>query len=40
MSKIVIENLAVTNKGKLETYLKSEEVIGYNFLRNQIQKIR
>ena len=39
MSKIVIENLAVTNKGKLETYLKSEEVIGYNFLRNQIQKM-
>ena len=39
MSKIVIENLAVTNKGKLETYLKSEEVIGYNFLRNQIQQM-
>lgn len=39
MSKIVIENLSVTNKGKLETYLKSEEVIGYNFLRNQIQKM-
>lgn len=39
MSKIVIENLAVTNKGKLETYLKSEEVIGYNFLKNQIQKM-
>lgn len=39
MSKIVIENLAVTNKGKLETYLKNEEVIGYNFLRNQIQKM-
>ena len=39
MSKIVIENLAVTNKGKLETYLKNEEVIGYNFLRNQIQQM-
>lgn len=39
ISKIVIEDLAVTNKGKLETYLKNEEVIGYNFLRNQIQKI-
>ena len=38
-SKIVIEDLAVTNKGKLETYLKNEEVIGYNFLRNQIQKM-
>lgn len=39
ISKIVIEDLAVTNKGKLETYLKNEEVIGYNFLRNQIQKM-
>lgn len=39
MSKIVINNLAVTNKGKLETYLKTDEVIGYNFLRNQIQKM-
>ena len=39
ISKIVIEDLAVTNKGKLETYLKNEEVIGYNFLRNQIQKL-
>ena len=39
ISKIVIENLAVTNKGKLETYLKNEEVIGYNFLRNQIQQM-
>ena len=39
ISKIVIEDLSVTNKGKLETYLKNEEVIGYNFLRNQIQKM-
>ncbi len=39
ISKIVIEDLAVTNKGKLETYLKNEEIIGYNFLRNQIQKM-
>ena len=39
ISKIIIEDLAVTNKGKLETYLKNEEVIGYNFLRNQIQKM-
>lgn len=39
ISKIVIEDLAVTNKGKFETYLKNEEVIGYNFLRNQIQKM-
>ena len=39
ISKIVIEDLAVTNRGKLETYLKNEEVIGYNFLRNQIQKM-
>lgn len=39
ISKIVIEDLVVTNKGKLETYLKNEEVIGYNFLRNQIQKM-
>ena len=39
ISKIVIEDLAVKNKGKLETYLKNEEVIGYNFLRNQIQKM-
>lgn len=39
ISKIVIEDLAVTNKGKLETYLKNEEVIGYNFLSNQIQKM-
>lgn len=39
ISKIVIEDLAVTNKGKLETYLKNEEVIGYNFLGNQIQKM-
>lgn len=39
ISKIVIEDLAITNKGKLETYLKNEEVIGYNFLRNQIQKM-
>ena len=39
ISKIVIEDLAVTNKGELETYLKNEEVIGYNFLRNQIQKM-
>ena len=39
ISKIVIEDLAVTNKGKLETYLKNEEVIGYNFLRKQIKKM-
>lgn len=39
ISKIVIEDLAVTNKGKFETYLKNEEIIGYNFLRNQIQKM-
>ena len=39
ISKIVIEDLEVTNKGKLETYLKNEEIIGYNFLRNQIQKM-
>lgn len=39
ISKIVINNLAVANNGKLETYLNTKEVIGYNFLRNQIQKM-
>ena len=39
ISKIVIDNLAVTNNGKFETYLDSNEIIGYNYLRNQIQKM-
>lgn len=39
ISKIVIDTLAVTNDGKLETFLKNDEIIGYNYLRNQIQKM-
>ena len=39
ISKIVIDSLAVTNNGKFETYLDSNEIIGYNYLRNQIQKM-
>ena len=39
ISKIVIDSLAVTNEGKFETFLKKDEIIGYNYLRNQIQKM-
>ena len=39
ISKIIIDSLAVTNNGKFETYLDSNEIIGYNYLRNQIQKM-
>ena len=39
ISKIVIDSLAVTNEGKFEAFLKKDEIIGYNYLRNQIQKM-
>lgn len=39
ISKIIIDSLAVTNNGKFETYLDSNEIIGYNYLRNQIKKM-
>lgn len=39
ISKIVIDSLAVTNNGKFEKYLDSNEIIGYNYLRNQIKKM-
>lgn len=39
ISKIIIDNLAVTYNGKLDTYLSTDEVVGYNFLRNQIKKM-
>lgn len=39
ISKIVIDSLAVTNEGKFESFLKKDEIIGYNYLRNQIQKM-
>lgn len=39
ISKIIIDSLAVTNNGKFETYLNSNEIIGYNYLRNQINQM-
>lgn len=38
-TKIELGNIAVTNKGKLETFLNKKETIGYNYLRNQIQEM-
>lgn len=39
ISKIILGNVAVTNKGKFEKYLTKNETIGYNFIRNQVQEM-
>lgn len=37
-NNIVIDNIAITNKGKIIKYLDEEETIGYNFIRNEIDE--
>ena len=38
-TKIVLDNIAITSDGKLEKYLKKDETIGYNFIRNSIKEM-
>lgn len=38
-TKIVLDNIGITNNGKLEKYLNKDETIGYNFIRNRINEI-
>lgn len=33
---IIIDNIAITNNGKIVKYLDEKETIGYNFIRNEI----
>lgn len=39
ITKIILGNIGITNKGKLEKFLTKNETIGYNFIRNQIQEM-
>ena len=36
---VYIDNIAITNKGKVIKYLDTKESIGYNLIRNEIDKI-
>lgn len=38
-TKIIINNIAITKKGKLVDYLNKKETIGYNFITNNIKNI-
>lgn len=38
-TKIIIDNIGITYKGKLEDYLNKSETIGYNFVTNKINNI-
>ena len=39
ITKIVLDNIAITDDGKFEKYLSKDETIGYNFIRNQVQEM-
>ncbi|MBO6145930.1 MAG: Ger(x)C family spore germination protein [Bacilli bacterium] len=38
-SKIVLDNIAITNNGKFEKYLNDNETIGYNFIKDNINQM-
>ncbi len=38
-NEVYIDNIAITNKGKVIKYLDTKESIGYNLIRNEIDKI-
>lgn len=38
-TKIIINNIAVTHNGVLEKFLDEDETIGYNFVRNKVNKV-
>lgn len=38
-TKIVLDGVATTYKGKFEDFLTDDETLGYNYLRNQIQQM-
>ena len=38
-NEVFIDNIAITNKGNVIKYLNTKESIGYNFIRNEIDKI-
>lgn len=38
-SQIVLDGLAITHNGKFTGYLKQDEIVGYNYIRNQIQQM-
>lgn len=39
ITKIVLDNIAITDEGKFEKYLSKDETIGYNFIKNQVQEM-
>lgn len=37
-NEVFIDNIAITNKGKIEKYLNQKDSLGYNFIRNQVER--
>lgn len=38
-TKIIVNNIAITHNGVLEDYLTEDETIGYNYIRNKVEKM-
>ena len=38
-TKIILDNIAITNKSKLDKFLNEDETIGYNFIRNNVNSM-